>query len=299
MASIVLPTPEWTPSCQQLASQLTDDDELLIVCDRPTDPVGDRSLPPRTQLLVAGEPVGCSGKANAVATGLEQASCNRIIVTDNDLERGDEWLATMKRLGDEHGPVTAIPVFVSDEYPFRLLEPFFACWCSFGITVSTVPWGGGVTFDRREIDLEGYVRDLRRTVADDVLLGEYVAELTPAFDLVHEIPVAGGPKATVERVTRFVQSVDRFDRLKTVGPIALALGFLALMLVFPLVAVGLTFGMRAWYRRLGVSRRSWLLTVPSILLTPFVLAGGILRREFRWGGRRYRWPSRFAVTVLE
>jgi len=297
MATVVLPTPVWTDSCAQLAAQLTDEDELLIVCDSQADPVFERQLPAGVRRLVAGDPTGCSGKANAVATGLEAASYDRIILTDNDLERGPYWLATMKRLGEQHGAVTAIPVFVSDRYPFRLLEPFFACWCSFGIAISNVPWGGGVSFDRQEMDLEGYVRDLRRTVADDVLLGEYLDSVSTAWELVHEVPVDGGPRATLERVTRFVQSVHRFDRLKTVGPIGIALVLIGLMMVVPLVAIGLTIGMGLWYRQLGVARRSWLLTVPAVLVTPFVLAGGIARRRFQWGGRQYDWPSRFVVAV--
>lgn len=301
MASVILPTLEWTHSCEQLARQLEPEDELLVVCDGEDDPVADADLPEGGELLVAGEPEGCSGKANAVAVGLEHASQDRIVLTDDDLERADDWLATITRLGEDHGTVTAIPVFTSEEYPFKLLEPL----CTVAVTVviaraTWVPWGGGVTFDRRDVDLEGYVEDLRRTVSDDALLAEYVDEIVPSRELVSEVDVPGGPRATVERMTRFVTIFYRFDRTRTLTAFAMMVAVLAAATVVPVaVAVGVTMLAYACYRDLGVERSTWLFAVPSVVLAPLVVLGGIARRTFVWGGRRYRWDDTFDVTVLE
>ncbi len=215
MASIILPTFEWTTSCEQLARQLEPEDELLVVCDSESDPVAGVDLPDGATLLVAGEPEGCSGKANAVALALEHASQDRIVLTDDDVDREADWLATIKRLGHEHGVVTAIPVFTSEEYPFKLFEPLCIIVASVVLERSNwVPWGGGVTFDRRDIDLDGYVSDLRRTVSDDALLAEYVDEIATSRALVNVVEVPGDTRTTYERLTRFVKIFTDSPRRK-------------------------------------------------------------------------------------
>ena len=301
MASIILPTFEWTRSCAQLASQLEPEDELLVVCDSEDDPVADVDLPAQADLLVAGEPEGCSGKANAVALALECASQDRIVLTDDDLERDADWLATMKRLGEEHGTVTTIPVFVSDEYPFKLFEPL--CLVVAALVVDRtnwVTWGGGVTFDRREIDLEGYVADLRRTVSDDALLAEYTDDVVASPELVNEVHVPGGPRATYERLTRFVTIFYRFAPRRTLAILGLFVAIVILGVIATL-PVGLAVTALAYgrYRAFGVDRWTWLFAVPSVALTPLLGVVGILRPTFVWGGRRYRWDDTFDVTVLE
>ena len=88
--SVLLPTVRWTDACDEVAGQLRgpeafgggagETDELLVICDSPDDPVADRrgGLPARTRIVIAGEPEGCSGKANAVAAGMEAAANERI-----------------------------------------------------------------------------------------------------------------------------------------------------------------------------------------------------------------------------
>ncbi|MDG5761987.1 glycosyltransferase [Natronococcus sp. A-GB1] len=301
MASIILPTFEWTRSCEQLARQLEPEDELLVVCDHEDDPVANADLPDEAELLVAGEPEGCSGKANAVALALEHASQDRIVLTDDDVERDDDWLATIKRLGEEHGTVTAIPVFTSEEYPFKLFEPLCLVVASFVVEgTNWVTWGGGVTFDRREIDLEGYVADLRRTVSDDALLAEYTDDVVASRELVSEVRVPGGPRITYERLTRFVTIFYRFAPRRTLGILGLFAAVAAVGVVTPLlVAVAATLLAYDRYRALGVDRRTWLFAVPSLVLTPVLGAAGILRPTFVWGGRRYRWDDTFDVTIFE
>lgn len=301
MASVVLPTFEWTRSCEQLARQIEDEDELLVVCDGEDDPVASTDLPDEAELIVAGEPEGCSGKANAVAAALERASQDRIVLTDDDVDRDDDWLATMKRLGEKHGAATAIPVFTSEEYPFKLLEPLCLVAGSVVIAHSNwIPWGGGVTFDRREIDEERYVRELRQTVSDDGLLAEYLDEVTASRALVNEVRVPGGPRVTMERMTRFVKIFYRFDPARTLAAFGLVLAVLVVGLLFPVaVAVGVTALSFGCYRALGVERSTWLFAVPALLLTPVVGAVGLGRRTFVWGGRRYYWPETFDVRIVE
>ncbi len=301
MATVILPTFEWTQSCEQLARQLTADDELLVVCDSHDDPVATADLPDQAELLVAGEPKGCSGKANAVALALEHASQDRIVLTDDDVDRDDDWLATITRLGEEHGTVTAIPVFTSEEYPFKLFEPLCLVLASFVVDRSNwVTWGGGVTFDRSEIDVDGYIKDLRRTVSDDALLAEYVDEVVASRELVNRVDVPGGPRVTYERITRFVKIFYRFDRARTLATLALFCAVLAIGALFPIaVAIGVTALAYSQYRALGVDRWTWLFAVPSLLFAPFFGIAGIVRPTFVWGGRRYRWDDRFDVTIVD
>ncbi len=75
--TVLLPTTEWTDACAEVAEQLLAGDELLVVCDTEADPVADHPLPRRTSLVVAGDPDGCSGKANAIATGMQRAATDR------------------------------------------------------------------------------------------------------------------------------------------------------------------------------------------------------------------------------
>ena len=300
MASIVLPTLEWTRSCQQLYDQLEPDDEFLLVCDTDADPVASAALPEGVELVLAGEPEGCSGKANAVAAALERASQDRIIITDDDVEREGDWLATMKRLGEEHGAVTAVPVFASEEYPFKLLEPLCLVVGSMVIHRSNwIPWGGGVTFDRRDVDMEGYVRNLRRTLSDDGLPTMYLHDLESSRELVCEVDVPGDPRTTLERLTRFVHIFYRFAPRETLAAFAVVLAVLLVGAVFPILGgVGVTLLAYVSYRHLGVDRRTWLFAVPSLLLTPLVFLT-LARPTFVWAGRRYRWDDTFDVTVLE
>jgi hypothetical protein len=83
--SILLPTVSWTPACGDVAAQLGSEDELLIIHDTEDDPVTDRErFPENVRLVPAGDPVGCSGKANAIAAGMEAANHDRLVWTDDD-----------------------------------------------------------------------------------------------------------------------------------------------------------------------------------------------------------------------
>ena len=83
--SVLLPTTRWTDACGELAAQLKDHDELLIIHDVEDDPVTDQQTTPEgVRLIAAGEPKHCSGKANAIAAGMEVARHDRLVWTDDD-----------------------------------------------------------------------------------------------------------------------------------------------------------------------------------------------------------------------
>ncbi|WP_336364833.1 hypothetical protein [Halalkalicoccus salilacus] len=81
--SILLSTTRWTDACRELAAQLEDHDELLLIHDVENDPVTERqSTSESVRLIAAGEPEYCSGKANTIATGME---ATRHVWTDHDV----------------------------------------------------------------------------------------------------------------------------------------------------------------------------------------------------------------------
>ncbi|WP_408960477.1 hypothetical protein [Natrinema sp. 74] len=83
--SILLPTTRWTAACAELAAQLGDRNELLVIHDSVNDPVTEQEDPPEgIRFLAAGEPDGCSGKANAIVAGMEAARYDRLVWTDDD-----------------------------------------------------------------------------------------------------------------------------------------------------------------------------------------------------------------------
>ncbi|WP_224269813.1 glycosyltransferase family 2 protein [Haloprofundus salinisoli] len=300
MASVILPTTTWTDSCESLAAQLGPDDELFVVCDRPTDPVASHDAPDGVRILVAGDPVGCSAKANALAYALERADQERLVLTDDDVPRDDEWLNRMKALGEEHGAVSALPVFVGDGY-WRAVEPFLVFAVTLAVWVANAPWGGGVTFRRDQLDLDAYVSDLRRTVSDDGLLWEYLGdELTTLRSELTLVPVEGDPRTVHDRLVRFVKIVTVPNPVGGVVAFA-SVSLVALFcLVAPIVAAAtLTAATYLAYRFFGVDRSTWLLAYPSALLVSLAFCYALVVPTFRWGGRRYRWRSTFDVTVVD
>ena len=90
--SVLLPTVEWGTACTELAEQLEPSDELLLICDTEADLIAGRKTPPNTEVLTAGEPTGCSGKANAFAHGMERAKHDRFVWTDDDFTHSSDWL---------------------------------------------------------------------------------------------------------------------------------------------------------------------------------------------------------------
>ena len=294
--TVILPTIRQTDVVEQLAAQLAPADELLVVCDSEHDPVARKaaSLPETARLIVAGEPEGCSGKANAIATAMEAARHDRLVWTDDDFYHPPDWLAGLQADYDRQGPTTELPFFVGQDLLSKLLEPSYVMGATLGLGLVGVPWGGAVIFERDDIDEPAFLDDLRRTLSDDGLLGAYL-DVKPV-KRVRRVDVGGTVSESLERNTRFVQIVQYFSPYpKLTVPLA-ALCFMCFLL-FPLVSLVVsTVGMAVLYRYFGLRRWSFLLVYPAVIIQfPLLLYG--LHRPFVWGGRRYVWPERFEVIV--
>ena len=108
--SVLLPTTRWTDACTEVAAQLEDRDELLLIHDVEDDPVtGHQNTPEGVRLIAAGEPERCSGKANAIVTGMEAACHDRLVWTDDDFHHPPDWLATLSADYEKYGPVSEVP----------------------------------------------------------------------------------------------------------------------------------------------------------------------------------------------
>lgn len=357
--TVVLATREWTPACEQVATQLHAEDTLLVVADHESDPVVDAvrdetwrsgvggdtdtdtdaediddteewTLDGTVRVVCAGDPERCSGKANAVATGMVAAGTERLVWTDDDFHHPPEWLATLRREYEQFGPVTELPFFVGRDPLATLLEPAYALGGTLGTYAGRKAWAGGVIFERGDLaapdghrerfgdetknvsdatgttsdatettpDATVFRRALRRTVTDDGLLSMYL-DTTPRRR-VRSVPAGGSVRATLERHVRFGKIVARTEPAGFWGGTALSTVVACGCLLAPVPAT-LLVTLLAWavYAWLGVERRSWLLAVPVTLAGPPLLAYAAARRTFVWGGRRYAWPEPFAVEIRE
>ncbi|MFC4359166.1 glycosyltransferase [Halobium salinum] len=299
-ASVLLPTVRWTDACREVADQLDPDDELLVLCDDETDPVAARrdELPPDVRLVLAGEPVGCSGKANAIAAGMRAAEHDRLVWTDDDFHHPPEWLATLQADYGRHGPVTELPFFVGRDALSVLLEPLYAGGGTLGVYANDKVWGGAVLFERDDLDEAAFLRDLERTVSDDGLLSEYL-DVTP-LRRARTVEIGGTVRKSLERHVRFTQIVFRHEPLISAFSTVVALVVTALALLFPVPVVVLATLLHALlYAAFDVRRPTFLLAYPAGLAQVPLTAYGLARRTFVWGGRRYRWRSKYDVEVVE
>ncbi|GAA0220985.1 glycosyltransferase [Halobaculum roseum] len=297
--SVILPTTRWTDACAELAAQLGAGDELLIVHDDEDDPVAERNDHPEgVRLVAAGEPEQCSGKANAIAAGMEAARHDRLVWTDDDFHHPPDWLATFTADYETYGPVSEVPYFVGRDPLSVLLEPLYASAGSLGLYLGNQIWGGAVVFERTDIDEAAFLDDLRRTVSDDGLLMEYLQVTTVGRTRI--VPIGGTIREAVERPVRWTQ-ILRWHFPGTVAGICV---FSLLVLVgavsAPLpAAVILTLVHLAVNEVLGVRRWTAVLAYPSLFVFVPLLFYGLVRRTFVWGGRRYRWRGKFDVEVVE
>ncbi len=295
--SVLLPTVSWTDACNEVAAQLGPEDELLIIHDSEDDPVAGRnSVPKNVQLIAAGDPVGCSGKANAIAAGMEAASNDRLVWTDDDFHHPPDWLDRLREDYAEHGPTTELPVFVGQDPLAVLLEPIYFLGGTLGTYIGDHAWGGAVIFDRSDIDEARFLSKLRQTISDDGLLGDHT-DVT-SVRRVRRVPMGGSLRQTLERHIRFNKIFATYD------PVAAKLSFGVLVAVligcvlFPPLAVGLTLLTAGGSVSFGVQRGSLLLTVPALVAAVPLGLYAFTRDTFVWGGRRYRWHSKYAVEVL-
>jgi len=299
--SVLLPTVRWTDACDEVAGQLGERDELLVICDTGGDPVAERrgTTPDGVRIVLAGEPEGCSGKANAIAAGMGAADHDRIVWTDDDFAHPDGWLATLNADYERQGPTTEIPVFVGRDPLARLFEPAYALGGTAAVSAGEIAWGGAVVFERDDFrhGEDAFLADLRRTVSDDGTLTEHV-DVTAA-DRTRTVPCGGSLRGSLERFVRFLHIVRFHAPRAAAFDVAFAVAFAALCLFAPVVGVALATAVSAAvYARFGVRRATFLLAGPAVIVLPLFLAYALARRTFVWGGRRYRWRSLFDVEVL-
>jgi glycosyltransferase involved in cell wall biosynthesis len=297
--SVLLPTTARSPVVEELVAQLDPADELLVVVDDAADPAADYAAEfPNARVVVAGEPAGCSGKANAIAAGMEAAANDRIVWTDDDFHHPPDWLAGLHEAYDRSGPVSELYFFLGTDRLSILLEPVYALGGTLGTYAGDRAWGGAVMFERGDLDCEAFLRDLRRTVSDDGLLSEYL-EVT-SLRRVRRVEIGGTVRETLERHVRFTQIVRRHDP----GGIALMTLVTSLLALFCLLvpayaAVAVTLLAAGAYAALGVRRWTALLAYPAILVQVPLTFYALGRRTFVWGGRRYRWRDKFDVEIVE
>lgn len=297
-ATVLLPTTRWTAACDDVAAQLTGEDELLVICDDERDPVTRHDdLPDGTEIVVAGEPSGCSGKANAIDAGMERATNDLLVWTDDDFDHPPEWLDTLRADYERHGPVSEVPFFVGRDPLAVLLEPAYGFGGTFGTWAANVPWGGAVTFDRSDLDVEAFRGDLRRTISDDGVLGDHLDVTT--LRRTRRVEAGGSIRESLERYVRF-QKIVRFHAPgMAVGNLLAGALATAFCLLFPLTAfLLLTVGYGALYAGFGRRRPSFLLAYPATLTILPLMVYAHARRTFVWGGRRYRWRRKFDVEIV-
>ncbi|NUC73052.1 glycosyltransferase family 2 protein [Haloterrigena sp. SYSU A558-1] len=296
--SVILPTTGWNDACEEIAAQLRSGDELLVVCDAAAESVAERidDRPDEVRLVVAGEPEGCSGKANAIAAGMDAAECDRLVWSDDDYHHPPDWLDGLRSDYERYGPTTEVPVFVGRDPLAKLLEPTHVISGTLAVSLAGVPWGGSLVFERDDIDEEAFLADLRRTVSDDGLLMEY-ADIT-SVDRTRRVEIGGSVRETLENQVRFAKIVRHHEPTAIVGQFVLGTVLTAGCVLFPLPAlVLLTVAMAGVYAAFGVRRWTFLAAYPVALAAIPLLAYGLVRRTFVWGGRRYRWRGKFDVSV--
>jgi hypothetical protein len=301
--SVLLPTPEWGPVCETLAASLRPGDELLVLCDTAVDPVADHDPPAGVEILQAGEPTGCSGKANALAHGMERAEHDRFVWTDDDFPRDEDWLDRLVDAGERHGPASAVPCFVGDGW-WRFVEPWYGALFAVAVLervggTADTAWGGGVTFTREEltVDVATFAAELRTVLSDDYLLTQRLPAVHPVRSMVTPVAVDGDLQSVVSRLVRFGRIVGVNEGWRD-SLVTLLLGGVGLAAPF-VVAPVVTLLFAGVYRRLGLRRHTFLLAYPGMFLLPLVTLLARVRDEFEWGGRRYRFAESGEVTVLD
>lgn len=297
--SVLLPTTGWTDACEEIAAQLRPEDELLVICDTEEPSVIDRldDDGAAVRLVIAGDPEGCSGKANAIAAGMDAASNDRIVWSDDDYHHPPDWLDGLRTDYERHGPTSELPVFVGQDPLATVLEPSYVISGTLAVYLADIPWGGSLIFDRDDLDdEEQFLEALRKTVSDDGLLDEHV-EIT-TVNRTRRVEIGGSIRETIENQVRFTQILWRHDPVGTIAQGGIGALLAAGCLAFPLPALALiTLWMAGVYAAFGIRRWTFLTAYPVVLAAVPLLVYGLSRRSFVWAGRRYRWHDKYDVTV--
>lgn len=120
--TVLLPTPRRSPVIEEIATQLSPADELLVICDHGTDPVADYDDEfENVRVVVAGELTDCSDKANAIATGMEEAT--------HDGSSGLTTICITLRIGCQHSTRHTMKGALSPNSTFSSAATHFPpCW---------------------------------------------------------------------------------------------------------------------------------------------------------------------------
>jgi|APHM01.1.fsa_nt_gi hypothetical protein len=153
-------------------------------------------------------------------------------------------------------------------------------------------------FDRSTLDEQSFLRDLRSTVGDDVLIAEYTDFRTSTS--TRRVELAGSNMSQIDRVVRFVKNV-RFHEPVQAAFLTAALSAVPLVASLrPLIfSAGATSAAAVSYLFLGYRRVSFLFAPLSVLVGIPLLYYGLVKKTFDWGGRTYRQESKFEVRVVD
>lgn len=296
--SLILPTLDGSDAVDRLEDQLLDGDELLVVCDREDDPVTEQKFSSdQVKVIIAGEPEGCSGKANALYKGMKAAENDLIAWTDDDFRHPEDWLQQMRRDHSRSGAVSELPFFTGKNPLTTVTEPVFA-FTMFVAWLNDQAWGGSVIFDRKKLEEDIFLEELQRTVGDDVLLSEHLDSKTVMR--TRHVKIDETVRDTLERITRFVKHARYHEPLQTGLLTASSLPLAAATITYPIISFAAsTVFFLALYLAMGRKRPTFLFGYLSLMILPFFLLYGLLRKTFVWQGRRYRYNSKLDVEILD
>lgn len=296
--SVLLPTREEVDAIAQLEKQLGEKDELLVICDSVEDPVAESGLDSeKIELVIAGEPQGCSGKANAIYEGMKASENNRVVWTDDDFEHPNNWLQKMQEDCERHGAVSELPFFTGKNVLTVVSEPIYA-FTMLMAYINNQAWGGSVIFDRDTFNEEKFLEELKKTVGDDVLLSEHLESKT--LMRTHHVEIDKTPREGLERIVRFVKHVRYHEPVQTGLLTATSFLLAAAAIFYPVISFAAsTVFFLTVYLAMGRKRPTFLFGYLSLIILPFFLLYGLLRRTFVWQGRRYRYNSKLDVEILE
>ncbi|MEZ3117460.1 hypothetical protein RYH80_16215 [Halobaculum sp. MBLA0147] len=189
---------------------------------------------------------------------------------------------------------------MSERPLLRLLEGPGAIGALLTVTLNTTAWGGTMAFAHDALALDEYVADLRRTVSDDALLTDRVANVESVPELICPMPVSETVDETLARQVRWTLTARYLDPGGLVFGVALSLAVVLGSLFAPLVVVPfITAVAGVAFAYCGLRRPSFLLAVPAYWLSLPLVVYGLSRSTFEWNGRRYRWRSLYDATVLD
>lgn len=296
---VIIPTLSWTSACEQVYQQLDDGDELIAVCDSESDPLSKQDTPSDIKVLVAGEPEGCSGKCNALAEALEQAAREHVVCTDADFQHPEGWLDEVKNSLEENEFVTTMNFFKSRKLTGKILEPGYLMGVFTGTYLGAGAWGGLMAFNKDRAPLDDITDQLRRTLSDDLLIGQFFQDQILNTSNFAVVDTQGGFKDALKTYKRFARSIYLMDPKMFYIPFIGVLTYLLFLvsspvlgLLLPVLIAGLL------YANFGVKRLTFLLAPLSIFLVTILVLWGAHSEKIEWNGRTYRWKDKLEVEVL-